>query len=133
MSSVKRSKFYLLTAVIVVLIAIICYYKPFAAKEVPRYITAEAQTRDLEQTVLADGTIEAQKQVSVGAQVSGQIKALHVALGDKIRKGDLVAEIDDLTQQNALQDAEAALKNVQAQRASKLATLRNNQLAYQRQ
>ncbi|AGQ32243.1 hemolysin secretion protein D [Serratia liquefaciens ATCC 27592] len=83
--------------------------------------------------MLADGTIEAQKQVSVGAQVSGQIKALYVALGDKVHKGQRVAEIDDLTQQNALRDAEAALKNVQAQRASKMAALHNNQLVYQRQ
>lgn len=133
MSSVKRSKLYLLLAVMMIVVAIVFYCKPFGAKDVPRYITAEAQTRDLEQTVLANGTIEAQKQVSVGAQVSGQIKALHVALGDKVRKGELVAEIDDLTQQNALQDAEAALQNVQAQRASKLATQHNNQLTYLRQ
>lgn len=63
------------------------------------YITAPVETRDIEQTVLADGTIEALKQVSVGAQVSGQIKALHIALGDKVSKGQLLAEIDDLTQQ----------------------------------
>lgn len=133
MSLAKRSKLYMLLMLIVATITIILYCNPFIGKDIPRYITAEAQTRDLEQTVLADGTIEAYKQVSVGAQVSGQIKMLHVALGDNVRKGQLVAEIDDLTQQNALKDAEAALKNVQAQRASKQAALRNNQLAYERQ
>ncbi len=71
--------------------------------------------------------------MSVGAQVSGEIKALHVALGDEVRQGDLLVEIDDLTQQNALKDAEAALDNVQAQLASRRATLRNNQLAFERQ
>ncbi|MEE4407593.1 MULTISPECIES: efflux RND transporter periplasmic adaptor subunit [unclassified Serratia (in: enterobacteria)] len=133
MPSLQRSKRYLLPTVIVAAIALFLYFRAQGTAETPRYITAVAQTRDLEQTVLADGTIEAQKQVSVGAQVSGQIKALRVALGDKVHKGQLVAEIDDLTQQNSLRDAEAALKNVQAQRASKLAALRNNQLAYQRQ
>ncbi|WP_199636120.1 efflux RND transporter periplasmic adaptor subunit [Serratia sp. PAMC26656] len=133
MPSFQRSKRYLLPTVIVAAIALFLYFRAQGTAETPRYITAVAQTRDLEQTVLADGTIEAQKQVSVGAQVSGQIKALRVALGDKVHKGQLVAEIDDLTQQNSLRDAEAALKNVQAQRASKLAALRNNQLAYQRQ
>ncbi len=44
-----------------------------------------------------------------------------------------MAEIDDLAQQNALKDAEEALKNVQAQRAAKIATQKNNQLTYQRQ
>ncbi|WP_346825821.1 efflux RND transporter periplasmic adaptor subunit [Serratia inhibens] len=133
MPSHQRSKRYLLPTVIVAAIALFLYLRAQGTAETPRYITAVAQTRDLEQTVLADGTIEAQKQVSVGAQVSGQIKALRVALGDKVHKGQLVAEIDDLTQQNSLRDAEAALKNIQAQRASKLAALRNNQLAYQRQ
>lgn len=133
MPSFQRSKCYLLPTVIVAAIALFLYFRSQGDTATPRYITAVAQTRDLEQTVLADGTIEAQKQVSVGAQVSGQIKALYVALGDKVHKGQRVAEIDDLTQQNALRDAEAALKNVQAQRASKMAALHNNQRAYQRQ
>lgn len=133
MPSFQRVKRYRVPTVIVAAIALFLYFRSHDATETPRYITAVAQTRDLEQTVLADGTIEAQKQVSVGAQVSGQIKALYVTLGDKVHKGQRVAEIDDLTQQNALRDAEAALKNVQAQRASKMAALRNNQLVYQRQ
>ncbi|GAB7269738.1 efflux RND transporter periplasmic adaptor subunit [Dickeya ananatis] len=77
--------------------------------------------------------MNARKLVSVGAQVSGQIKALHVALGDKVKQGQLLADIDDLTQQNTLQDSKAALDNIQAQLASKLATLRNNQRNWQRQ
>ncbi|MCP1106819.1 efflux RND transporter periplasmic adaptor subunit [Serratia nevei] len=133
MFSPFRSIRYLSLIVIVAALALFLYFSARSGNDAPRYITAVAQTRDLEQTVLADGTLAAQKQVSVGAQVSGQIKALHVALGDRVRKGQLVAEIDDLTQQNALKDAEAALKNVQAQRAAKQATLRNNRLSYRRQ
>ncbi|QFI53599.1 efflux RND transporter periplasmic adaptor subunit [Aeromonas simiae] len=98
-----------------------------------QYITASAERRDLEQSVLADGTLEARKQVSVGAQVSGQIKALHVALGDKVKAGDLLAEIDDLTQQNSLKDAEAQRTNLDAQIAAKQAALRNAELTFTRQ
>ncbi|WP_336758821.1 efflux RND transporter periplasmic adaptor subunit [Aeromonas hydrophila] len=106
---------------------------PSTAAPTTSYITVPVEQRDLEQSVLADGTLQAQKLVSVGAQVSGQIKALHVALGDEVKQGDLLVEIDDLTQQNALKDAEAALDNVQAQLASRRATLRNNLLAFERQ
>ncbi|MEL4888038.1 efflux RND transporter periplasmic adaptor subunit [Pectobacterium betavasculorum] len=116
----------IVTAVLIHLI----FNKPSPA---PNALTAAAEIADLEQTVLADGEIEAQKQVSVGAQASGQIKALHVKLGDKVQKGQLIAEIDDLTQQDTLKNGEAALKNVQAQRAAKLAELRNNELSWQRQ
>ncbi|MCL2896326.1 efflux RND transporter periplasmic adaptor subunit [Brenneria tiliae] len=117
----------------VVLAAVLVYLFSSPSDPSVNYITAVAEARDIEETVLADGTIEAQKQVSVGAQVSGQIKALHVALGDNVTQGQLLAEIDDLTQQNALKNSEAALKNVQAQRAAKLATLRNDELGWQRQ
>jgi len=115
------------------LIAVGWFFSVTGATPVVSYITATAERRDLEQSVLADGTLQAQKLVSVGAQVSGQIKVLHVALGDQVKQGDLLVEIDDLTQQNALKDAEAALDNVQAQLASRRATLRNNGLVFDRQ
>lgn len=104
----------------------------FPTPEAPNYITATVERGDIEQTVLADGTISAFKQVSVGAQVSGQIKKLYVELGDSVVKDQLIAEIDDLTQQNNLKQAEASLTGLEAQRTSKEATLRNNQLSYDR-
>ncbi|UFA60963.1 Macrolide transporter periplasmic adaptor protein MacA [Yersinia pseudotuberculosis] len=119
--------------VLLLIIGGLLFFRWISPPDKPSYITAVAEIRDLEQTVLADGTIKAQKQVTVGAQVSGQIKALHVTLGQQVEKNQLVAEIDDLAQQNALKDAEEALKNVQAQRAAKIATQKNNQLTYQRQ
>ncbi|HGY1053029.1 efflux RND transporter periplasmic adaptor subunit [Aeromonas salmonicida] len=115
------------------LIVVGWFFSATGATPVASYITATAERRDLEQSVLADGTLQAQKLVSVGAQVSGQIKVLHVALGDQVKQGDLLVEIDDLTQQNALKDAEAALDNVQAQLASRRAALRNNGLVFDRQ
>ncbi|WP_339859409.1 efflux RND transporter periplasmic adaptor subunit [Thalassospira alkalitolerans] len=97
------------------------------------YVTAKPRIGHLADTVLASGTITASKLVSVGAQVSGQITALHVDLGDHIKEGDMIAEIDPSTQQNDLLDAEAALANVTAQLAAKQAELRQAQLDYTRQ
>lgn len=88
---------------------------------------------DLEDTVLASGTIKPVKQVSVGAQVNGQLKSLKVALGDRVKKGQLLAEIDPVLQENDLRKAEAALANVQAQKASKQALLAQYQLTLTRQ
>ncbi|QHB31834.1 efflux RND transporter periplasmic adaptor subunit [Yersinia canariae] len=134
MQKVTGSKRRLIGLAVVLLVAGgILLFRFISPPEKLGFITAPAEIRTLEQTVLADGTIKAKKQVTVGAQVSGQIKALHVTLGQQIEKGQLVAEIDDLTQQNALKDAEEALKNVVAQRAAKVATQKNNQLTYQRQ
>ncbi|MFL9877446.1 efflux RND transporter periplasmic adaptor subunit [Herbaspirillum rhizosphaerae] len=105
----------------------------FPSTVAPNYLTATAERRDIQDTVLASGTIKAFKQVSVGAQASGQIKSLKVALGDQVKKGQLVAEIDSLTQENALKTAEAELEDTRAQLRAKEATLKQSELAYQRQ
>lgn len=105
----------------------------FATPAKPNYITATASLGNIEKTVLADGSIKAFKQVSVGAQVSGQIKKLYVRLGQVVRKGQMIAEIDDLTQQNNVKQTEASLRSLQALRASKTALLNNSQLTYMRQ
>jgi len=96
-------------------------------------LTSPVIRGDLEQTVEATGIIDAYQLVSVGAQASGQIKSLKVQLGDVVKQGDLIAEIDSTTQQNSLLNAEAALENVRAQRAVQLANLREAELAFQRQ
>ncbi|MFA5119641.1 efflux RND transporter periplasmic adaptor subunit [Zavarzinia sp.] len=103
-----------------------------AEQTAPRYLTATVTTKDIEHVVLADGTLEAFKQVSVGAQVSGQIKSLKVDFGDKVKAGDLIAEIDSKTQENSLKDAEAQLANVKAERAAKEASLKQAELAFAR-
>lgn len=96
-------------------------------------ITAVVTRMDIEESVLASGTMEAFKTVDVGAQVSGQLKRLQVRLGDKVRKGELLAEIDPVLQENALQDAEASQENVRAQIGAKKALLHQYQLALRRQ
>lgn len=96
-------------------------------------LTAEVRQADIEQTVIATGTLEAYRQVSVGAQVSGQITKLHVDFGDQVKQGEPIAEIDSMTQQNDLANAKASLANVKAQRAVQAANLRKAQLAFERQ
>ncbi len=99
----------------------------------PSMATSPVSRGDLEQTVDATGVIDAYKLVSVGAQASGQIKVLKVQLGDVVKQGDLIAEIDSVTQENSLKNAEAALENIRAQRAVQTASLKESELAFARQ
>ena len=107
--------------------------KKFFASEEITYITAAAARLDLEESVLATGILKAFKTVAVGAQVNGQLKTLHVALGDKVKKGQLLAEIDPVLPQNTLKDAEAQVDNLRAQKRSKQALLKQYELAWQRE
>ncbi|WP_220150748.1 efflux RND transporter periplasmic adaptor subunit [Thalassospira xiamenensis] len=134
MKKSSRTARNLVIAVIIILAAgwmAQAYLFPSEAKT--GYVTTKPRIGNLADTVLASGTITASKLVSVGAQVSGQIKALHVDLGDEIKEGDLIAEIDPSTQQNDLRDAEAALANIKAQLAAKQAELKQAELDYARQ
>lgn len=124
---------YILILVFIIITLSIIIHTFFITKTPPNYITERVMRGNIEETVLADGTISAFKQVSVGAQVSGQIKKLYVELGQEVKKGDRIAEIDDLTQQNNLKQSQASLQSLLAQRSSKQAQLKNYQLTYQRQ
>ncbi len=97
-----------------------------------KYLTAPVTRGNIETTVTAVGSVQPKNYVDVGAQVSGQIKTLNVDVGDKVKKGDLLAEIDaqvqaarvesdkdNLAAQNAnlvQQQAQLVLKKSQYQR-----------------
>lgn len=119
----KKSLAYTVSAGLLLLLAFGLYHYLFSASKEPQYLTAPVVVGDIQDTVLANGSLEALQQVNVGAQVSGQLKSLKVVLGQEVKKGQLVAEIDSLTQQNALQNAQAALNQVRAQLRSKQASL----------
>ncbi|GHH04356.1 efflux RND transporter periplasmic adaptor subunit [Pseudodonghicola xiamenensis] len=107
------------------------YYRAGEAEVIP--VTAAARIGDVTETVLASGVMEAKQLVSVGARVSGQIETLAVVLGQQVKKGDLIAQIDSQDQQNDVLQAEADLANIEAQIAAKKASLRKAELNLDRQ
>lgn len=94
--------------------------------------TAEVSRGTVRKTVLAAGVIEAASLVSVGAQVGGQIQSLPVELGQQIREGDLVAQIDPEDQQTDLLRAQAALAQIEAQILAQEASIREAELSLDR-
>lgn len=105
----------------------------FGRSEPPVVPSTVAVTRgDVQETVLATGTLEASSLVSVGAQVSGTVETVDVALGDTVAVGDVVATIDSLDQENAVRSAEASLANLNAQKLSLEAALTQAQKTYDR-
>jgi macrolide-specific efflux system membrane fusion protein len=99
------------------------YYARLGNAQAPRLMTSLVTKGDVEETVLATGTLKPSKLVAVGAQVSGRVTTLNVELGQQVAKGSLIAEIDSVTQENALRTAQASLANIRAQRVEKEAAL----------
>jgi macrolide-specific efflux system membrane fusion protein len=69
----------------------------------------------IEALVTAQGKLEAKQYVDVGTQVSGQLKAIHVDIGDTVTKGQLLAEIDPRVYQAQVEAGEAHLNSLRAQ------------------
>jgi macrolide-specific efflux system membrane fusion protein len=84
--------------------------------------TSPPSIGDVEEAVLASGGLEPIRQVSVGAQATGRLSRSRSSLARASRQGDLIAEIDAVTQQNALRSAEADLAVLSAQREERQAT-----------
>ena len=78
------------------------------AQKSDELIFAFVQRGDIEDLVGATGSLQPRDYVDVGAQVSGQLKKLHVEVGSEVKEGQLLAEID----------AEQSAARVDANRAS---------------
>ena len=87
----------------------------------PGLATAEVTRGEIEDTVTALGTLQPLQYVDVGVQVSGQLRKIHVAIGDQVRQGDLLAEIDPRIYEARVQADRATLASLEAQRAERQA------------
>lgn len=85
------------------------YDKNFNVPQGDQFITSKAVRGELVKSIESNGEIYATELIDVGAQVGGQIKKLYVKLGDVVKAGDMIAEIDSATQQNNVDTKKAQL------------------------
>jgi macrolide-specific efflux system membrane fusion protein len=97
------------------------------------YLSAAVTRGNLEDAVTATGTLQPRDYVDVGTQVSGQLKKLRVEIGSEVKKGDLLAEIDQAVYQSRVDSNRAQLRNQHAQLADRQSqrTLAEQQLTRQ--
>ena len=119
-------------ALIIVALGALAYTFLKPEEEKPSYLTAPVEVGDIENNVMASGKVKALNTVDVGAQVSGEVTNLYVEVGDEVKQGDLIAQIDQVTQKNSLsneqaslEQSEAALQSAQAESLSKQASLKS--------
>ncbi|MEN6670908.1 efflux RND transporter periplasmic adaptor subunit [Psychrobacter sp. B38] len=119
-------------ALIVVALGALTYTFLKPKETTPNYLTATAEIGDIENNVMASGKVKALNTVDVGAQVSGEVKRLYVDVGDEVQQGDLIAQIDQVTQKNnlsneqaTLEQSVAAIQSAQADSLSRQASLKS--------
>ncbi len=82
--------------------------------DLSQYQLVKVQRADIEDLVTATGSLQPLEYVDVGAQVSGQLRKIHVEIGSVVQAGDLLAEIDPTVYRANVDARRAQLKNLRA-------------------
>lgn len=113
-----KKRFFILLGLLVAA-GVAYYFFSNNSKQETTYLTESVTRGNVEKTVVASGSVESVNEVDVGAQASGKITKLYVKLGQEIKKGEMIADIDSTTQINTLNTKKAALVSYQAQLKAK--------------
>ena len=98
-----------------------------------KFATVQVSRGDIESSVTALGTLQPRRYVDVGAQASGQIRKIHVEVGDVVKEGQLLVEIDPATQKAKLDASQFSIENLKAQLQEQQAQHELARQKYQRQ
>jgi len=85
--------------------------------------TVTVKLGDVENTVTSLGKLKPKDYVDVGTQVSGQLKKVAVQIGDRVQKGDLIAEVDATVYETRIRTDRSNLDSLQAQLTQQKAEL----------
>lgn len=126
----KPRRWWLLLVLMVMAVAAALAWRMAPAKVV-QPDTVRVERGDLERTVTAVGTLQPKEYVDVGTQVSGQLLKVHVEVGQRVSKGDLIAEVDPTRYESQVRNTRATLDAQRAQLTQRQAelTLAQQQLA----
>jgi HlyD family secretion protein len=89
-------------------------YVSVGARSSAQFFTAKVEKGDISQVVQATGTINPVTTVPVGSVVSGNVVKINADFNSKVKKGDIIAQIDPVPFENTLSQAEADYQNSQA-------------------
>lgn len=113
MVSFFRSKKLLIIAILIIsLIAILSIAKLmfFGQSDSDKeYITAAVFRGDIEEAIATSGEFAAKNQIDVCSSIIGRLNKVYVAVGDNVKKGQLVAELESEEQKNSLSKSQITL------------------------
>lgn len=93
-----------------------------AANAAPVYVTEEVKTGDLTLTVAANGTLQPTRLVTIGSELSGTVRQVMVDVNDKVKKGQVLVELDTAKLDAQVLRSRASLASAQARLAQASAT-----------
>ena len=128
----KKWKIIIGLAVAVVLAVVLMGSLRSKDRNAPHVTTAKVEKVDLVSKVTANGKIQARRKVDLSALVMGQIVNLAVQEGDKVKKGQLLLQIDKAQLAAAAAGSEASLAAMRNDLAAARATADQARFDYER-
>ncbi len=98
----------------------------------PIYVTEAVTKGNLTLTVTANGTLQPTRSVNIGSELSGTVLRVLVDVNDRVKKGQVLVELDTAKLSDQVQRARAALASAQAQLAQASATVKESQASLSR-
>jgi HlyD family secretion protein len=111
---VKKRWVWVVAGIVAVLLAGWVYYTSSRVPPGPALATTTVTRGDVIEAVDATGTLQAVTTVQVGTQISGTIKALHADFNTRVRRGQVVAELEPSLFETQVEQARASLTRLEA-------------------
>lgn len=106
----SHKKQFMLVVGALAIVGVAAYYYWGNQSTAAQYLTARVERGNLRNTVTATGTLQAVTTVQVGSQASGTISALYVDFNSKVRKGQVIAQLDPAVSKAQVDQARANLQ-----------------------
>ena len=98
----------------------------------PVYSTTEVARGDLTLIVTANGTLQPTRTVNIGSELSGTVLKVKVDVNDRVKKGQVLVELDPAKLQDQVKRAQATLASATAKVAEAAATEQQSQATLDR-
>ncbi len=103
------------SALILIILGILAFTFFRSAEQTYAFETAKVGKGSIANTITATGTLEAIKTVSVGTQVSGVIEKITVDFNSQVKKGQLLAQLDETPLLAQLDQSKATVDQAESQ------------------
>lgn len=128
-----KKKVLISAGVLTIVVVILLIIKPYNKKEAEvKFETVKVERANITNTVTATGTIEATTTVNVGTQVSGILQHVYVDFNDVVKKGQLLARLDETSLKAQLEQSQSQVDQAQAQLNFQEATYKRLKTLYEK-
>lgn len=129
----QRTPVWLGVAALVVVGGVVYWWQAGpSANAAPSYITEELRRGNLTLTVSANGTLQPTRSVTIGSELSGTVRNVLVDVNDKVKKGQLLVDLDPAKLESQVLRSRASLASAQARQAQAAATTQEAKAALAR-